>query len=167
MYEFEYITDNGGTSYIDEKSYSIQKGGIILAKPGQIRHTDLPYKCLYIHIVTDDETLHSQLDSVPNFYLPPNTNEFESAFRAFLYEKKFPKKQNEIDLTIKFLEILSLFIKIPLAMENNFLNPNRNTEIIHKAISFIDKNYTQKITLDDIAAYVHLSKIYGGVSFFL
>ena len=54
MYEFEYITDNGGTSYIDEKSYSIQKGGIILAKPGQIRHTDLPYKCLYIHIVTDD-----------------------------------------------------------------------------------------------------------------
>lgn len=160
MYEFEYITYNGGTSYIDEKSYSIQKGGIILAKPGQIRHTDLPYRCLYIHIVTDDETLHSQLDSVPNFYLPPNANEFESAFRAFLYEKKFPKRQNEIDLTIKFLEILSLFIKIPLAMENNFLNPNRNTEIIHKAISFIDKNYTQKITLDDIAAYVHLSKIY-------
>ena len=110
-----------------------------MAKPGQIRHTDLPYKCLYIHIVTDDETLHSQLDSVSEFYsfCRPNTNEFESAFRAFLYEKKFPKKQNEIDLTIKFLEILSLFIKIPLAMENNFLNPNRNTEIIHKAISFI------------------------------
>lgn len=33
-------------------------------------------------------------------------------------------------------------------------------EIINKAISFIDKNYTKNISLYDIACYVHLSKIY-------
>ena len=160
MYELEYITDDGGTSYIDEQSYSIQKGGIILAKPGQMRRTVLPYKCLYIHIAADDRELCSQLDCVPDFYLPPNPNEFEAAFRAFLYEKKFPKKQNDIDLTVKFLEILSLFIKVPSAAENAFLNSGRNMKTVHRAISFIDENYTRKITLEDIAAHVHLSKIY-------
>ena len=160
MYELEYITDNGGTSFIDEHAYSIQKGGIILAKPGQTRHTDLPYKCLYVHIVTDDEILRSQLDAVPDFYLPSNAKEFESAFHVFLHDKEFPKIRNNIDLTIDLLKILSLFIKAPLARGNAFLISSKNTEIVHKAIRFIDKNYTQKITLDDIAAYVHLSKIY-------
>lgn len=160
IYEFEYITDNGGTSYIDEQAYSIQKGGIILAKPGQLRHTVLPYKCLYIHIDTDDKALHSQLSSVLNFCLPPNSNEIESAFRAFFSEKIFSTSQHNIDLTIKFLEILSLFIKASSAAKNTSLNSNRVTEIIRKAINFIDENYTQKITLDDVAAHVHLSKIY-------
>lgn len=160
LYEFEYITDNGGTSYIDGQSSPIQKGGVILAKPGQHRHTDLPYKCLYIHACIDDKKLCSQLDSVPNFLLPSNTYAFEAAFRSFLYEKQYPRRQNDIDLAIKFLEILSLFIKTTLTAENTLLNSNRTTEIAHKAIGFMNKNYAQNITLDDIASYVHLSKIY-------
>lgn len=71
MYEFEYITDDGGTSYIDDRSFPICKGGVILAKPGQLRHTDLPYKCLYVRAVIEDGDLRLLLDSLPSFFMPP------------------------------------------------------------------------------------------------
>lgn len=160
MYEFEYITDDGGTSYINDRSYSIRKGGIILAKPGQLRHTDLPYKCLYVHAVIEDCELCSLLDSLPSFFMPSDPDSFDAAFRSFLYQKNFPKKENDIDTVIKFLEILSLFIKAPLSAENNRAVSSKSIESVHKAISFIDKNYTKNISLDDIASHVHLSKIY-------
>ncbi len=160
MYEFEYITEDGGTSYIEDRSFPIRKGGIILAKPGQLRHTDLPHRCLYVHAVIEDSEICSLLDSLPNFFMPSEPERFDAAFRAFLYQTNFPKKENDIDITIKFLEILSLFIKAPLSEESNRAVSGKGLESVHRAISFIDKNYTKNITLDDIASHVHLSKIY-------
>lgn len=32
MYEFEYITEDGGKSYIEDRVFPIRKGGIILGK---------------------------------------------------------------------------------------------------------------------------------------
>ena len=160
MYEFEYITEDGGKSYIEDRVFPIRKGGIILAKPGQLRHTDLPYKCLYVHAVIEDCELCSLLDPLPSFFMPSDPDSFDAAFRAFIYKTKFPKKENNIDIAIKFLEILSLFIKAPLSAEAGRSDSNRSIESVHKAISFIDKNYTKNISLDDIASHVHLSKIY-------
>lgn len=147
MYEFEYITEDGGKSYIEDRMFPIRKGGIILAKPGQLRHTDLPYKCLYVHAVIEDCELCSLLDSLPSFFMPSDPNSFDSAFRAFIYQTKFLKRENEIDIAIKFLEILSLFIKAPLSAESNRSVSDKSIESVNKAISFIDKNYTKNITL--------------------
>lgn len=160
IYEIEYITEDGGTSYIEDGSYAIKKGGIIFAKPGLIRHTDLPYKCLYIHAVIEDEALRSLLQSVPDYFIPFNSNKFEEAFNALINETKIPNHRNDIDITIRFLEILSLLLKDSQPLENEPVNSRKNTEIINNAVNFINENYTQTITLCDIAAHVHLSKIY-------
>ncbi len=160
IYEFEYITEDGGVSYIGNRSFPIQKGSIICAKPGLLRHTDLPYKCLYIHAVIEDESLCALLHSVPDFYSPSNSNDFESAFRTLISESKLPKYSNDVDIAMNFLEILSLFLSISQALPNKPLSSNKHTRTIHRAISFIDENYVQNITLDDIASHVHLSKIY-------
>lgn len=160
LYEIEYVLNNGGTSYIDDKATPIKKGNIIFAKPGQLRHTDLPYKCLYIHTSVEDDALRSLLNSVPNFFTPVNFDVFEAVFYALIAQIKFPDRRNSIDTSIKFLEILSLMIK---ASKNAEYEPpiiNENMKIIHNAIEFIDNNYTQNISLDDIASHVHLSKIY-------
>ncbi len=160
IYEFEYITEDGGVSYIENNSFPIQKGSVICAKPGLLRHTDFPFKCLYIHAVIEDESLRTLLHSVPSFYSPSNSNDFESAFRSLISESKLPKYCNDIDIAINFLEILSLYLSISQSPTNRSSNSNKHMEIIHRAISFIDENCAQNITLDDIASYVHLSKIY-------
>lgn len=160
IYEIEYITEDGGVSYIGKNAYQIKKGGIIFAKPGQLRHTDLPYKCLYIHAVIEDEKLCMLLQSVPDFYMPSEPDRFQNAFHALMDETKPFKYRNDVDIVIKFLEVLSLLIKSSQPLENEPSISNKNMRIISKAIKFIDENYTQNITLDDIAAHVYLSKIY-------
>ena len=47
MYEIELVLENGGYSYIGSGKYQIKKGCVICAKPGQIRHTDLPLEKFY------------------------------------------------------------------------------------------------------------------------
>ena len=166
IYEIEYITEDGGASYIGNKTYTIKKGGIIFAKPDTIRHTDLPYRCLYIHAAIEDETLRSLLQSVPDYFYPTDSDKFENTFNALFSEAKIQKCKNDIDISILFLEILSLLVKESPTYENDMLSSAKNMEIINKAINFINDNYTQNISLYDIAHHVHLSKIYFH-SFFL
>ncbi|MGN0180146.1 MAG: helix-turn-helix transcriptional regulator [Monoglobaceae bacterium] len=160
IYEIEFITEDGGFSYIGNQRFPIRKGGVICAKPGQFRHTDLPYKCMYIHAVIEDDELSSLLRSAPDFYHPSAPDAFEAAFRALISEARLPKYSTDIDITIKFLEILSLIFKTSHPSPLETPSFHKNMKIIQKAISFIDENYTQNITLDDIAAHVHLSRIY-------
>ena len=155
IYELEYATDDGGVTYIDNQFSPVRKGNVILSKPGQLRHTDLPYQCLFIHAIIDDEDVRTMLRSVPDIYLPVNHKEFENAFNELISQLKLGNHRNDIDMSIKFLEILSMFIKTSQ-------NPvsEHNIKSIHDAINFIDTNYTENITLNDIASHVHLSKIY-------
>ena len=48
MFEIELPLDDGGISYIDETAHAISESIVICAKPGQIRHTRLPFRCHYI-----------------------------------------------------------------------------------------------------------------------
>ena len=160
LYEIEYMTEDGGMSYIEKESFPIKKGGIIFAKPGQLRHTDLPYKCLYIHAVAEDEILRMQLQSVPDYFIPCDSAKFENAFHALINETKLSNHKNNIDISINFLEILSLLIKDSQSAENKDLISTKGMEIINKAIKYIDENYTKNVSLGDIASHVHLSKVY-------
>lgn len=160
IYEIEYITEDGGFSYIGDKTYPIRQGGIIFAKPDTIRHTDLPYRCMYIHAVIQDETLRTLMQSVPDHFYPADSGKFKNAFHALFDETKIPKYKNDIDISINFLEILSLLAKESPAYENELLSSAKNMNIINDAVKFINENYTQNISLYDIADHVHLSKIY-------
>ena len=160
VYEIEFITENGGFSYIGNQRFPIRKGCVICAKPGQLRHTDLPYKCIYIHAVIEDEELSALIHSVPDFYAPSAPDVFESALNGLISESKLTKYSSNIDIAIKFLEILSLMFKASQSSCHETPSLHKNMKIIQQAISFIDINYTQSINLDDIAAHVHLSRIY-------
>ena len=49
MFEIELPIEAGGISYVDDSLHRIQTDTLICAKPNQIRHTRLPFKCYYIH----------------------------------------------------------------------------------------------------------------------
>lgn len=160
MYEIELAVEDGGYSYIGSQKFQIKKGCVICAKPGQIRHTDLPYKCYYIHVIIEDDTLLSTLNALPDFYTPSDFVKLEKAFCDLIAERTLPEWSGGINVEIKFLEILSTLIKDARINSKNAARQHRNTQILQQALDFIDQNYTREITLNDIAACVHLSKIY-------
>lgn len=51
VFEIELPLENGVSSYIDRRQYPITDDHIICAKPGQLRHTRLPFRCYFIHLM--------------------------------------------------------------------------------------------------------------------
>lgn len=160
VYEIEYMTEDGGTSYIDDTAIPVRKNTLIFAAPGRLRHTDLPYRCLFIHAVIEDAALASLLEAVPPFLIPSDAAPFEAAFRALIAEFNLPKYRNDVDIAIGFLEILSLFLKESRLSGAAGQISGKNRKLIQSAIDFMDENCTRRITLEDVACHVHLSKIY-------
>ena len=73
-----------------QREASDKKGCVICAKPGQIRHTDLPLE---------------------KFYTLADPCELKTAFRALIAANVLPNCDQGIGTAAKFLEILSLLFK--------------------------------------------------------
>ena len=64
------------------------------------------------------------------------------------------------DLCLKLSEIVEVFT------ESMFHNvPSKNSDVIRKAFAFISQNYSHNITLDEVAAHVHLNPAYFSTIF--
>ena len=80
MFEIELPMEDGGTSYIDDQSHAVSKNVVICAKPGQIRHTRLPFKCYYIHMIVTEGALLDLLATLPNFIDVADTEQLREIF---------------------------------------------------------------------------------------
>ncbi len=158
-YEVEFIIEDGGITHINENNYEIKKNNIICAKPGQIRYTTLPYKCLFFHIVSEDEELIEKLQKVPDVFTPTNYEAYLELFTQAI-TASISCDLTDIIFTAKIFELFSLLFreteKILAAQYQN----TRHKEIIENAIKYIDSNFRKPISADHVAAHVHLSKIY-------
>ncbi len=84
-YEIEFVPNaNGAVSFINGHKYPLENGFLICAKPGDLRQTTRPYKCFYIHLVTEDPQLMDYLDKLPECYLPVNSVEISRKFHEIL-----------------------------------------------------------------------------------
>ena len=86
MFEIELPIGDGGTSYINDTSHAISENLIILAKPGQIRHPRLPFKCYYVHMVVSEGQIYDILGSLPSYIEIADTSEIKENF-SFAYRK--------------------------------------------------------------------------------
>ncbi len=160
MYEIELVFEDGGYSHIGRQAYPIKKGCIICAKPGQMRHTDLPYRCYYIHVIVDDGELSSMLNKVADFYTPSDSSKLKKAFCDLISTYVLPDWNRGISTAAKFLDIVSILVKDAQINAKDTAHRHENARVIQSALDYIDSNYTRDITLSDIAGHVHLSKIY-------
>ena len=82
MFELELPIESGGVSYIDSTSHPIEENMVICAKPGQVRHTRMPFKCYYIHLTVKDGRLFDILNSLPNYIDIQDTTRLREIFTA-------------------------------------------------------------------------------------
>lgn len=160
MFEIEIPMENGGISYIDSEEMCISPNVVICAKPGQIRHTKLPFKCYYVHMILNNGTLYDILTDIPSFI---ETNKAEE------YRKIFEKLSGYYDSPLESdsLIMYSLILKLVYLLEKDSKKQlygdklkSGNYEIIEKVIKYIKENLTSDLSLKAVASYASLSPIH-------
>lgn len=160
IYEFELPIDKTGTSHINDVAYPLDAGLVLCAKPGQIRHSLLPIRAYFIHLLVRDSYTKSILNKLPDVFRPTQRKKYEEIFTTIIYAKQTPSTQNTLLCHAKLFELLSLLVQETEHLQKNAKLSGASERVIEAAIDYINAHYLEDIELGDIAAHVHLTKIY-------
>lgn len=165
MFEIEIPIEEGGISYIQDEKSAITPDMVICAKPGQTRHTKLPYKCFYVHMIAGDGDLKDNLMSLPNFI---KTNKYDKYYEIFQKMCKYYETGLESDEIILHSLILELvFLLLREATKTKLMKSmnSANVMAIERVIKYIKENLTEDLSLEKLSALAGFSPIYFHNSF--
>ena len=156
-YEFEYFPESGGVSFINDQSYPITKGNVLVAAPGYVRHSILHFKAYYVHFSTDNPILQTILNKLPHISKFGNSSlKVEYLFKQIIQHFHCADSINLLYAESKLLELI-----FRLATQNATEDTKKNyTPIVLQAVEYIARNYKENIKLEDISEAVGLSPIY-------
>lgn len=171
-YLLHFVTKGKGTFYCENKRYEIQAGQGFLIVPGivtsYIADTEEPWT--YSWIGFNGENV--------DFYLSQTGLGSDSPVFAYEDSKAFSRIFSEIKhlnrntVAGQVKMIGNLYVLLSLVMENStpisyqgkaFFSSKEN--YIKNAVTYIQTNYSRKITVQEIADYLGLNRSYFGVIF--
>lgn len=158
MFELELPIGDGGISYTDSESIPIADDMIICAKPGQLRHTRLPFKCYYVHMIVRDKLMCDTLMRMPTYIKIDNREQYESIFSELCacYGTSVPSDEMLIySNLLKLVHMLSKHTSQGLVTSHA-----SNKAMIEDVIEYIKENPTADLTLDALASRVSFSPVH-------
>ncbi len=154
-YEIEYFTEDGGCAILNNNEYKIKKNHIFFSRPGDIRRSLLHFKCFYFHVRNFDDELEEYLKDVPNYFGVSSAKPYYSTVQSLLLLRSRTDFESNLLFRSKIAEFL-----VNLHRDAVSSNQGEQASAVYRAERFIDANFTEKITLADLAEYVHLSPNY-------
>ena len=159
MFEIELPIGNGGVSYIDDTSHLISENVIICAKPGQTRHTKLPFRCYYLHLIINEGQLFDMLSCMPNYVEIENTSHIKDIFNSLCNYFNMQNSENDVLIQSLILKLLhSLFKYSSTTKTQNRAKNNR--KVIEKTIEYISENLTVDLSLEKLSNLFGYTSIY-------
>lgn len=153
-FEIEFYLEDGKSTFTDGKEYLIKKHYIQIAKPNQIRYSNLPFKTMYLKFSVSGE-IADRLTNAPEYFRSSHPEKIMEKLDEIIVLNE--NRSNDLLLYSRLLSFLNLVLydsEIPNSQSG------KNYEIISKAKRFIENNYKNSISLKDIANSVNLSHIY-------
>lgn len=148
-YEIEFFTDDGLESFLDENAIMIKRDHVLIAKPGQVRFSRLPFKTAYVKFNAEGE-IAKRLSEAADY--------FPSLHRRLILDNI-----NEIILLCEKGETLLMYSRL-LSFINLILSDSRpksrENYAVLEAKRYIEKNCGDKLTLKNIAEHVSFSNVY-------
>ncbi len=152
-YEIEFYLEDGKTTTTDNRTFAIKKNYIQIAKPGQIRHSQLPFQTAYLKFDATED-LAQLLENAPEYFCSSHSGPIRQKMNELIL---LNEGNNPLLMYSRFLSLLNLILhdaKIPSTRNG------KNYELIASAKRYIEQNFQKSISLSHIAESVHLSKIY-------
>ena len=159
MFEIELPIEKGGVSYIEDEHADIIPDMLICVKPGQTRHTRLPFKCYYVHIVVSDEYLKNLLFNIPNFVFIKNREYYLALFKDISYYHDTGYEADNLKVQSLILNLIHSLVEESKIKQYNG-KQNNSGEAVSKTLQYIDENLTSDLSLETISSYVGFSPIH-------
>ena len=160
MFEIELPIEDGGITYIDDDFLPISADTVICAKPGQTRHTRLPFKCYYIHLIVSSGALYGTLTEISNFVKLPSTDRIRDIFVKMceLYGDSSP--ENELMIQSLILELIYTLGKYShgSGLHGKFKSSNR--KVVEDTIEYINSNLTADLSLSALSSRANFTPTY-------
>ena len=161
MFELELPFGEGGVSFVNNTQQKISRNMIICAKPGQLRHTKLPFTCYYIHAIVNEGSVFDTLSILPDFIDIPAESfaEIKGVFVSICEQSEDGSSENEMLIGSLFLKLVHILSKIASPRKMHTPKAN-NREAVEKTITFIKNNLTAELSLEALASEVKFSPVY-------
>ena len=160
MFEIELSLDNGGISYINDTSHLITQNTVICAKPGQIRHTKLPFKCYYIHIIVSEGDLFDLLSSLPDFFDLPDVKDIKEILTALCESYNNGASKEDILTQSLLLNLIYTLDKRADSYKKAYQPKASNRKVIEQTIQYIKSNLSDELSLESLSERANFSPIY-------
>ncbi len=162
-FELELPMEKGGISYIDSCVMPIARDLMICAKPGQVRHTQFPFRCYYVHLSVSPGLLCDMLMELPTF-LPTEKHEiYEAIFKKLIRCQNSDRAEDQVLLQSLLLELIYTLHREAFATHRRYSIGENAT--IDTALNYIEGHLTEDLRLETVAAVAHLSPIHFHNSF--
>lgn len=176
-YEIEFFTYSDGSMFIDDKHYFIKKGDVVFRKPGQYTQGIMPYSCyiacidmlgntgkdplgydFYAEQSFQNYCVNSLLEAIPPVYHPVHEKKYYYLFDSILKEFINPSKGSELILKSFTLNLLyQLYHDVTDPLTNSSIPYTPHSNVVKRAMEYIEKNLDKKIPLSVLAELSDLS----------
>ena len=160
MFEIELPLERGGISYIDDSAHDISETTVICAKPGQLRHTRLPFKCYYVHMIVNEGQIFDTLSTLQNYIEIGEEKEVKEIFASLCehYDVKTPESELIVQsLILRLVYTINRFDSIFKFRHSPKAN---NQVIIEDTLKYISDNLTSDLSLESLSGRANFSPIY-------
>ena len=157
VYELELYHQDEGISILNGREYPIRRGMLLIARPGDVRSTTLPFCNHFIRLSKVDEEFAALLDGVAGVTVVENEEECERRFArisaCFLSDDPY----NRAAAAAELIFILHMARRHARAGDGD---QPRETDVVTLARQYIDEHYQEELSVDELARLCHVSTPY-------
>lgn len=152
-FEIEYYLENGFETYLNGEKIPIFADRILIARPGDVRYSRLPFKTAFLKFNADGE-LAEMLYKTPTYF----TAVHKKQILELMHEIIVLNEKEEKDPLMsggKLLTLLSIIINDGKCGQSG---QGVNRQLMHRAKKYIESHFREHISTTDIAESVDLSE---------
>lgn len=152
-YEIEYYLEDGKETYLNGETIPIRADHILIARPGDVRFSRLPFKTAFLKFTAEGE-LAQMLNGAPRYFTAIHKNQILDLIHEVIVLNEREEKDNLL-LSGKLLTLLSVVMNDGKhAQRGSGINRQR----LDNAKEYIESHYGRHISTTEIAGSVGLSE---------
>ncbi len=161
FFEFELFTASSEKlSFIDGVPIKRERGTLLCSKPGQTRYSQLPFRCHYLHVSSEDDAFISVMETLPDAMTVHDVERVTQMFEEILkFEGDSPEEVfGRQSAVYKLLGYILHCARITGDETNPALHTYRKP--LMEAANYIKHHLGEKLTLERLSKVASLSPIY-------
>jgi len=149
-FEIELFIADSGIIVLNDTKYPISRGALLLAKPGDVRYSYLPFKTYFVHFSVNDPELKAELMSLNSFWAAPEDDRLKERFTKIIQLFYSASSLDKFAARAELISLLSAAAGLGSGVDG--------IDILGKAKRFIEGHYSENITVKNIAKHCSISE---------